>query len=173
MISLDNCVKIGVFLRPHGIAGTLVLAFEQEWEKAVENARVLLVETDGSPVPWFVIDEGFRIISSQTALVDLEWIEDQQAAKKLCGNTVYLEKSSLSAVSGTGIADWTGYSLLDPAGKVIGTITGMEDYSGNFVLLVNTSSGDKLVPFHADFVRKLDIARKKLTMQLPEGLLEL
>lgn len=173
MISLNDCAKIGVFLRPHGIAGTLVLAFEQEYEQQVENARVLLVETDGLPVPWFVIREGIRIITAQTALVDLEWIEDQQSAKKLCGNNVYLENSLLSAVSGTGMAEWTGYSLLDPAGGVIGTIAGVEDYAGNIVLLVKTPSGDKLVPFHADFVRKLDKTRKKLTMQLPEGLLDI
>jgi ribosomal 30S subunit maturation factor RimM len=49
----------------------------------------------------------------------------------------------------------------------------MEDYAGNIVLLVQTASGDKLVPFHSDFVRKLDKARKKLTMQLPEGLLDI
>jgi 16S rRNA processing protein RimM len=173
MNSLENFVKIGTFLRPHGIAGTLVLAFEQEWEEAVENARVMLVETDGLPVPWFVTSDGIRIITSQTALVDLEWIDDHQAAKKLCGNPVYLEKSPTFAMSDPGPVELTGYSLLDTGGQVIGNIAGLEDYAGNIVLLIETGSGEKLVPYHPDFVRNIDKTGKKLTLQLPEGLLDI
>lgn len=173
MLTLEDCVKIGVFLRPHGVNGTLILAFDPEWEVPVGNASVLFVETDGLPVPWFLVKDSIRFISSQTALVDLEWIEDQQTAKKLCGNNVYIEKTTAFKTAETGMTDWKGFTLLNTSGMVIGTIIATEDYAGNRVMLVDTPTGEKMVPFHIDLIRGTDSKHHKITMEFPEGLMDI
>lgn len=89
---LENCVRIGYFQRTHGIEGTLVLDFSPEWGLSLASTTILILEINGLPVPWFIAEYGIRITSANTALVDLEWIEDDASAQKLCGLKVFLEK---------------------------------------------------------------------------------
>jgi 16S rRNA processing protein RimM len=41
------------------------------------------------------------------------------------------------------------------------------------LLIVNGASGEVLIPFAKSFLRKIDLAAKRVEMALPEGLLEL
>jgi len=173
-LSIQNCIRIGTFQKPRGISGTLQLNFEAEWEWSVVNTDVLLTETDGLLLPWFVADDGIRITSSGIALVDLDWIEDEISAKKLCGCPVYLEKSKILQTHGEiDVSEWIGFEISDGSGNCIGVITGEKNYSGNLVFSVRTEKGERLIPFHPDLMNAVDKKLKKLTMDVPEGLLDL
>lgn len=170
----QNCVKIGQFKKPHGVAGTLTLNFEPAYEDSLSDAEVLLTDTEGLLVPWFVTEEGIRLIAHGTALIDLDWIEDEQAARKLCGMDVYIEKEAIYSHEGWEVqSNLTGYLMLDRTGKMIGTITALDDFSGNIVCTVNTVSGEKMVPLHPEIIRKVDDEAKAIFIDLPEGILDL
>jgi 16S rRNA processing protein RimM len=174
MLTFKDCIQIGSFLKPYGYSGTLQLVFEPAWESSVEQMKILVTETDGLPLPWFVAGEGVRMISPRTALVDLEWINDLTAAKKLCGSPVYILKNH-----GAGDIDhdepsgWEGFRLLDEEGNTTGLVTRTEDFSGNLVMFIDTPAGEKMVPFHPDLVIKTDPEERKIWMAFPEGLLEI
>jgi 16S rRNA processing protein RimM len=174
MLSLQDCIKIGVFRKPQGYTGTIILQFEPEWIASVKQAEKLIVETNGLPVPWFVTEDGITITSPRTALVNLEWTEDKQSAESLSGSTVYLLKEDIirehEIIEQEG---WTGYQLRDENGSVIGTVRYAEDFSGNLVLVVETPDGEKMVPLHEDLILNHDPSSRIIQMSLPEGLLEI
>jgi len=60
-------------------------------------------------------------------------------------------------------------------GREIGRIEDVQFGAGDAPLLVIKAEDDKqyLVPFAEEFVRSLDVERKRLDMALPDGLLEL
>jgi 16S rRNA processing protein RimM len=170
-LSFQNCILIGFFQKIHGVSGTLLLNFEPEWELSVLNTDLLVTETDGLPVPWFIAENGIRITTHKTALIDLDWIEDEKAAKRLCGNPVYLEKNKiLSVLEDKNLSQWIGFSIYSDSGNLIGKITGEENYSGNIVVSVKVENGEQLIPFHPDLIKAIDYDQKKITMCLPEGL---
>ena len=53
-----------------------------------------------------------------------------------------------------------------------GEIEQVDDYSGNVVLTVKHGDEELLVPFHPEFVVEIDEEQKRLTLNLPEGLIE-
>lgn len=173
-LSFNDCIKIGTFRKSHGLSGTLDLAFEPEWETSVEQTELFITETDGLPLPWFVAPDGVRITSYKTALVDLDWIENQQSAKKLCGNSVYILKSNIIPNQETPeLSDWTGFSICNEKGDFIGKVNSTENYAGNLVMMVDTLHGEKMVPLHEDLIMEVNIKTRMLTMEFPEGLLEI
>lgn len=59
------------------------------------------------------------------------------------------------------------------AGREIGRIEDVQFGAGDAPLLVVKGTKEYLVPFAEEYVRSLDVERKRLDMALPEGLLEL
>lgn len=173
-INLKNIVKIGFFQKPHGIAGRLLLISESCWLPSLENASVIFVESDGLPVPWFIREEGITIHSENSALIELEWIDNENSAKRLCGKNVYLEMDRILPHNPGNISgEWISYHLSDLLYGYVGIIASVNDYTGNIVFSVDTPQGTCLVPFHTDFIVEVNHEEKKITMQLPDGLLHL
>lgn len=170
-ISKENCQNIGYFQKPHGISGSLVLQFTEGLEEWIEESPVLFVESEGILVPWFLIEEGIRITSSKTAIVDLEWIEDEPAAKKLCGKSVWIEKQEgQEEFLIEENAVWVGFSVSDENMGFLGVVTEVNDYAGNVVLTLENNNTSQLVPFHPDLVIDINHQEKTLILFLPEGL---
>jgi len=174
-IPKSDCVQIGTFLKPHGVFGTLQLSFEAGLEESVETASCFLVETDGLLVPWFTAEEGVRITSAKTALVQLDWVGDDTAARKLCGKPVFLLQEEIAEEDiipeESFWLDWQVYDA--ETGRLLGEVTEVNNYAGNLVLTIKTLHGEKLVPLSEGLVQELDEAKKTIKLMLPEGLLDL
>ena len=72
-------------------------------------------------------------------------------------------------------ADLIGCVIVALGGVVpLGIVRGVEDYGGRPVLRVEKSGGgEMLVPFAGAICREIDVARKIIRAELPEGLTEL
>ncbi len=173
-INQKNIVKIGFFQKPHGITGRLLLISESCWLPSLENTSVIFVESDGLPVPWFIREDGVTIHSENSALIELEWIDNEYSAKKLCGKNVFLEMDRIVPHNPGNISgEWISYQLIDLSSGYVGMIASVNDYSGNIVFSVDTPQGTCLVPFHTDFIAEINHNEKKIIMRLPDGLLRL
>ena len=62
----------------------------------------------------------------------------------------------------------------EPLGIVLGVVRGIEDYGSQILLRVEkTAGGEMLVPFAKAICREIDVARKIIRVELPEGLADL
>ena len=75
------------------------------------------------------------------------------------------------------IADLVGCALVDVAGEspvMVGEIEDVDRTAGPVALLVvRGAAGEVLIPFAKSYLRRLDLAGKRVEMALPEGLVEL
>ena len=75
------------------------------------------------------------------------------------------------------VADLMGCALFDVAGTepiLVGQIDSVDRTAGPVALLViEGPSGEILVPFAKSYLRKIDLAAKRIEMALPEGLINL
>ncbi len=172
ILTKKNCVYIGFFQKTYKYSGSLLLIFEPKWELSLSNVKILITEIDGLPVPWFVHEDGISVTGPNTALITLKWINDEKAAKKICGKSVYIENRHIHVTDNKIYTPgWINYYLEEQTRGYIGKITGEENYSGNLVLSVEIKSGTLLIPFHSDFVIKTNHLMKTLTLKLPDGLI--
>ncbi len=172
-IPKTDCEKIGFFRKTHGVFGELVLEFEPQFEASIENASRFFVEIDGLLVPFFVLEEGFRFKTDNTAILSFDGVESEKYAKRMVGCSVFLFKTEIVAMSDEFFdSELVNYLLIDDNHGEIGIIGQVDNYSGNIVLTVNFNGKELLVPFNDDFLLHLDRENKIIRLNLPEGLLD-
>ncbi len=172
-IPKSECEKIGYFKKTHGVRGELVLEFEPQYELSIENTDRYFVEIDGLLVPFFLVEEGFRYKTDDTAILTFDGVETEKYAKRLVGCSVYLFSDEIQLEPDAESDNrFEGFTLWDTTLGKIGKIEHIDDYSGNIVFTVNYNGNELLVPFNEDFLIEIDTNKKTIQLELPEGLIE-
>jgi len=71
-------------------------------------------------------------------------------------------------------SDLLGFAVKDDAsGETLGIVRGWQRFGGPPLLEVDCSGREALIPFVAAICRKVDLERRTIEVDLPEGLLEL
>lgn len=176
MIKLDDIFKIGRFYKPHGICGEINFSFTDDIFDRTESPY-WVVEIDGIFVPFFV--ESYRFRGETTALVKIEDINDEQAAKLLADHDVYYPKAYADDDEATdNIISWhyfEGFRLFDKNDDFIGEVVAVDDTTMNvlFQLKMASDGSVRLLPAAEDFMLRIDTKQRCLYMDIPEGLLDL
>ena len=80
-IPKEDCEKVGFFRKTHGVYGELVLEFEPQYEISIEQADRFFVELEGLLVPFFVVEDGFRFKTENSAILTFNSVETEKYAK--------------------------------------------------------------------------------------------
>lgn len=171
-IPKNDCEKIGFFRKTHGVHGEVVLEFEEHFEFSVEEAERFFVELEGLLVPFFVVDEGLRFRSAKSAIVKFKWVGTEEYAKRLIGQAAWLYKSEIVDEPAEEINALVGFSLIDAELGNIGIIDVVDDYAGNVVLTVTYQGNELLVPFNEEMLVNIDEENRRITLNLPDGLID-
>jgi 16S rRNA processing protein RimM len=168
-----DCDKVGYFKKTHGVYGELVLEYEPQFEYSIENASRFFVELDGLLVPFFVLENGFRFKTENSAIIIFDGVDSEKYAKRMVGSSVFLFKNEIVEMPDEELElNLINYLLIDEVRGEIGIIEKVDDYSGNIVLTVNYRTQELLVPFNEDFLIEIDEKNKTLKLKLPDGLIE-
>lgn len=90
-------------------------------------------------------------------------------AEAFIGSTLYAQRSQIKLEPNEYLdEDLTGCSLFDPEGRNLGRVERVEHYPGSDMLVVD----GRLVPLIDVFVKSVDLAAKRIEVELPAGLLE-
>ena len=168
-----DCQKIGFIRKMHGVHGDLVLEFEPEFEWSVAEADRFFLEIDGLLVPFFLKDDGFRFKSTKTAIVSFNWVETEKYARRLVSCSAFLFTKEIIDEPGEELySKYLGFKLVDEKLGEIGTISAVDDFSGNIVFYVKYKEDEVLLPFNEDFLVSVDENEKILRLNLPDGLID-
>lgn len=173
-IPKTDCLEVGFFRKTHGVHGELVLEFDPRFESSVEDANRFFVELEGLLVPFFLVEDGFRFKTNNSAILTFDDVETEKYAKRLVGQKVFLFLNQIidnpEVVNSSQFID---FLLIDEIIGEIGIIKQIDNYSGNIVITVDYRGDELLVPFNDDFLIFVDEQNKILKLNLPEGLIEL
>jgi len=161
-------VAIALLGKPRGNRGELTaISLSSKPERFDALERVYL---SGHPDP-FVIEE---IWEHKGALIfKFEGIDSISDAEKYHGCEVRVPASERAELEPGEYfhSDLIGCEVIDLAsGNSIGKVTALQDAGGGGLLVVE---GDILVPFATGLCKLIDIEKRRIEVQLPDGLLEL
>ena len=169
MIRDEEVYKIGKIGKTHGVKGELSFMFDDDVFDRVD-ADYLVLSVDGILVPFFL--EEYRFKSDSTAIVKFEDINTQERARELTGCDVYFPRRLADDEEGEqSLGRLVGFQLVDARnGKHIGRIASIDDTTIN--LLFELEDGT-LIPASDDLITAIDQKSRTISINLPEGLLEL
>jgi len=174
MIKQEEVFRIGKIGKPHGVKGEVSFMFDDDVFDRVD-ADYLVLQVDGILVPFFF--EEYRFKSGETALIKFCDIDTKERAQELTGCEVFFPKSlSDRDESELCLQDTEGFTLVNGADedRIIGTVTYVDDSTQNILFNVRTPEGkDILIPAADEFITNVDVGNRTITVNLPEGLLEI
>jgi len=172
MIRKEDIFPIGQIIKPHGITGEMAFSFTSDVFDT-EDVPYFIIEIQGIMVPFFI--EEYRFKSNETALVRLEGVKNDEKARAFSGLTIYLPKHYLEKVEDTEIEldYFVGFTLIDLQRGEIGLISEVDQTTENALFVIPTAEDELLIPVGDDYIREIDHENKRITVDLPLGLLEL
>ena len=169
MIKEKDVYKIGRLGKTHGVRGDISFLFDDDVFDRTD-ADYLILKVDGILVPFFI--EEYRFKSDTNAIVKFEGLDTQEQARELTGCDVYFPREL--ADSGDSPLSWSalaGFEIIDDlSGKSVGRIASVDDSTLN--TLFELEDG-RLIPASEELITRFDKDNRTITIDLPEGILEL
>jgi len=110
----------------------------------------------------------------RTALMALNGITDRRQAEGLVGAEVFIEKSRLPEPE-PGVYYWfdlIGMDVYSSGESYLGRLTAVIPTGSNDIYVVKNGAKEVLVPALETVVRDIDCERRRMRVDLPEGLVE-
>ena len=134
----------------------------------------LICLLDGIFVPFFI--EEYRFRSDSTALVKLEGIETAERARMFTNVEVYFPVKHAEEAE-DGELSWNffvGFRMEDVRHGELGEVVEVDTTTVNTLFVVEQEDGEELlVPAQEEFIVEINQEKKLITVELPEGLLNL
>ena len=173
MIKKEEVYKIGLFNKPHGIHGELQFTFTDDIFDRVD-CDYLICLLDGIFVPFFI--EEYRFRSDSTALVKLEGIDTSERARMFTNVEVYFPVKHAEEAE-DGELSWNffvGFRMEDVRHGELGEVVEVDTTTVNTLFVVEQEDGEELlIPAQEEFIVEINQEKKLITVELPEGLLNL
>lgn len=170
MIKEEEVYKIGKLGKAHGVKGEIQLQFDDDVFDRVE-AEYLILRLDGIMVPFFM--EEYRFKSDEVALVKFEGIDTQERARQLTGTEVFFPRELADGDESDELsyAQLVGFTLVNDAdSKEVGTIAFIDEQTMNIMFEMEDGT---LIPASEELITYIDTENKKITVDIPQGILDL
>jgi len=169
MIKKEDVYHIGRLGKTHGVKGEISLQFEDDIFDRVD-ADYLILDIDGILVPFFL--EEYRFRSDSICLVKFSEIDSQQRASELTGCDVYFPRELADAEDEAPmLAFLVGFDIINAVdGQRVGSIIDIDDQTANILFVLDNGM---LIPASDELISNIDTAQGTITMNIPNGLLEI
>jgi len=159
---------IGRIGRKHGFKGALTLDIDDaEALPLLTKGNYLFIVDNEKGVP-FLIKE----VYGHQPIVELNLIDNEALADWCVGRAVGLDAKQHQS-SGSVYGDLEGLELETEDGTSIGIIETVEEYPAGPMLNIQQGSQRLLIPWVEDWVLGFDPENRILTIDLPDGLLNI
>jgi 16S rRNA processing protein RimM len=168
-MNLPQLTEIGIIQRPHGVNGEIQVSWTNNFDPEEYILESVFISIDGIPVPFFI--ESMRSKGVGSSLVIFEGVKTKDQAQELVNCKVFAEVKKTDIQDELFLDDMEGFTIINTKGIQFGTIILLEDFSGNLVFQVLTSSGKEiLIPANPDFIVEVNEDSKTIVMEIPKGL---
>ncbi len=167
----QDCLLIGKVVKSHGIHGELIIeTSEPELFENIEES--VLLEINGLPVPFFI--ETMKPSSNRRFRVKFLWVDNSDQSEHLLNADVYISDENIDDdFAPNSPHALIGFNAFDQNQILIGQVNNYYDHSINPVLSIKIERKEVLIPFHPDLITDIDIPNKTISIDLPEGLLDI
>lgn len=177
-------VGIGVVTAPHGIHGEVRVHVETDFpERFADGADITLLTPPQGPVrrkvsiaerdTWPATRRRIAHVRPHKGfmLLELEGIEDRDAAETLRGCEIVIPRSQVKPLPEGQwyLFELEGLEVYDQNGTIVGILEEVLQGAANDVYVVRAADGrEVLVPAVKQFLKEVDIAKGRMTVELLE-----
>ena len=171
-MTIETCYKIGFIMKPHGLKGQVTISLDPDAPGDFEGIDTVFVELKEKLLPFFI--ESMSVKGTK-AFLKLEGVDNPEDAQQISKSSLYLPRSTRPK-SGRGEFyddEVIGFEVVDSSAGALGRIREIVAAGPNKLLSVHYNEKEVLIPLNSPFIDGVNKSRKKITVTLPDGFLEI
>ncbi len=172
-MNIDSHYKIGLVMKSHGLKGEVTVSLDEDAPVDFSSLQsVFLVGKDNRLVPFFIESISVR---GEKAFVKFEDINTPEAATEISKRHMYLPKSSRPK-SGRGEFyndEIIGFEVWDETHGSLGLVTDIVQTGANRLVGVDNNGKEILIPIDSPLITSINKTKKKISVNLPDGFLDI
>ncbi len=162
---------LGTISRKFSFKGEVVLQLNPELDSLPEHLESVFVEFEQKRIPFFI--EFTKQSKKNSYRLKLEDVDNEEDAQSLVHKDVYVLRSEIDIDETFGLTDLIGYTAFDQDDHEIGEITNINSQTIQSIFEIKTDSATVLIPVNDNWILDIDEEHQEITLELPEGLLDL
>ena len=167
---MQNLLEIGKITKPIGLKGRMKVVSYIESPHVLESLQdVYVKQGDRNPDLYKIRKIAFR---KRIFSLELEGVEDSDAARSLVGCQVFIPSDKLETLSEDEYywRDIIGLEVFTEDGRKLGQIERIFDTGSNDVYVCTGGEREILLPAIEDVIKKIDLEKGFMVIELLEGL---
>lgn len=159
-------------MRPHGLKGEVTISIDADSIADWENLKTIFIERKSQLVPYFIESISVR---NDKAFVKLEDVNTPEEASLLKGSSLYLPKESRPKLERGEFynEDVIGFEVFDDVHGPLGFVEDVEQAGPNRFLILSYIQKEVMIPVNGPFIKSINKSKKKISVSLPDGFLEI
>jgi 16S rRNA processing protein RimM len=170
----DQDVVIARIVKARGIRGEVACTLETDFpERFSALDHVTVVMADGTRLQLRLEDHWFH---NQRIILKFQGYDSMTAAEGLAGGRLVVDEADAEPLSEGQYLERevVGSEVMTAEGRKVGLVTGVMRTGGTDVLILEGVDGQEhLIPFADEICTQVDLAVKRITIEPPDGLLDL
>ncbi len=165
-INRADFIAVGMVAKSHGTKGEVRIQLTEN----VKLKQWAFLEFQGKPVPFYI--EAISG-SKDEPVVQLQGINTPDKSQELAGKAVLMPKEQVKRSKAKQAASVIGYILIDAQLGEIGALESVEELPQQTLLVTTYNGKQVLIPAVEEFIADINDKKKRILLELPEGLLEI
>ena len=169
---MDELIAIAKVVKTRGLRGELVADVLTDFPERFQGLEVVIgVLPDGSRAGLKIENFWFQ---KERIILKFEGFDSVEKAEELRGIEICVPESEAEELDDGEFFDWQleGCEVETIEGETIGRVRELMRTGGTEILVVDNGEREYLIPFAESICTDVDIERKVITVDPPEGLLE-
>ena len=164
-------IRVGKIVATHGLQGAVIMTHIIGHSNWLKKEIPLFIELNKeSYIPYFI--EQFKAANDEEYIVNLEDVEQMEQAKKFIGKNVYAQEEILADKAADSPLLWIGFEVTDRKHGKLGKIEDIMLTANQWLAQLTYKDSEVLIPLIEQTITGIDLKKKKMEVNLPEGLLE-
>lgn len=169
----EDCFYLGKIVKKYSYKGELLVKLDSDNPEIYEDLEAIFIEVKEALIPFFVA--AAQLHKSDLLRLKLEEVNSEADAEALVKSDIYLPLSLLPKLEGNKFYyhEVIGFNVTDINFGEVGVIKSINDTAAQAIFIIDREGVEVLIPINDDFIIKVDKVAKVITVNVPEGLIEL
>ncbi len=170
MKQLDEWIEAGAIVRPHGLAGEVIVEIKNDLANLVSDASVLRA-THGDGNERFLTVESVRG-HARRPIFRFSSCDSRDQAELLRSWVLWVSREQLGVLGDDRwlVQDILGLDVVTDDGEHLGKLTEVMPQAASDILVVKGNGEEILLPFIKEVVLDVDVSAGRVVVRLIEGM---
>ncbi|MBN2028955.1 16S rRNA processing protein RimM [bacterium] len=170
MRGVETFIPVGRIIRPHGLCGDVKVISMTDYPERFRKFQSLYVEGGKGCGKWVEVEGGG--VHGNYVVLKLKGTDDRQAAEDLRGFLLKVRREDYPDLpkGREYVFNLIGLRVKTVEGRNIGSLIDILQLPGQDIYVVDTGEREIWIPGVKEFIKKIDISKGVIRIQLLEGL---